>query len=106
MIDKDLTDYKTAIDRESNSKYEVYVTIDKSNIKMSSSATNSIDIYNTNHINDTFIKKNLNIVIKNTGEIPLRLYSIFPGQTDVPLLISDINGIMKRLEIMSECHYS
>ena len=90
MIDKDLTDYKTAIDRESNSKYEVYVTIDKSNIKMSSSATNSIDIYNTNHINDTFIKKNLNIVIKNTGEIPLRLYSIFPGQTDVPLLISDI----------------
>jgi hypothetical protein len=49
--------------------------------------TNKVNILNNEHIISTFVKKEMNIVIKNTGDVPVKLYSIFPGNLNTPLLL-------------------
>lgn len=88
---------KTLLDNESNSKFEVYLNYDEYSILLSSNSKNIINIYNIDQISDIFIKKNMNIVIKNTGSTRLNLYSIFPGSTDIPLINSDIDVYNQRI---------
>ena len=57
-----------------------------------------INIYNIDHISDYFIKKEMNIIIKNTGSVPINLYSIFPGNTDIPLLNTTFESYVDNIE--------
>ena len=38
---------------------------------------------------DTFTKKEMSLVIRNVGDIPVKLYSIMPGPTTIPLYKSN-----------------
>ena len=89
-INNEMTTYKAAIDAEVNSKYEIYLEWDNNTIKLSNSSINNIAINEViNGVTDSFIKKEMNIVIKNTGNIPIKFYSMFPGNIDIPLLDVD-----------------
>lgn len=83
---KDIASYSDLVESENQKKMSVYLQYDGKTVELFSNTTNKINIYNTEHINTNFVKNEMNIVIKNTGEVPLNLYSIFPGQTDVPLV--------------------
>lgn len=92
-----IEEYKTALENETNSKFEVYLNYDENSVKIQTGTINTINIYNNEHISDKFIKKNMNIVIKNTGDVRLNLYSIFPGNTDIPLINSDMEFYNDRI---------
>lgn len=96
-MNNDVEKWKTLIDNESNSKFEVYLTYDDYSILLSSNTKNSVNIYNINHISDIFIKKNMNIVIKNTGDVRLNLYSIFPGNTNTLLINCNVDSYSSNL---------
>jgi hypothetical protein len=86
-MNTEITSYKAAIESEINSKYEVYLEWDNTSIKLSNSSVNNIIINElVNGVTDSFIKKNMNLIIRNTGEVPIKLYSMFPGNTDIPLI--------------------
>lgn len=89
-MSQDIERYKTLIDNETNSKFSVYLAFDEQNIELSPNTTNKINIYNTDHITGNFIRKEMNLIIKNTGSTRINLYSIFPGNTSIPLILSDI----------------
>ena len=88
-MSNDIETTKTILDTEYNRKFEVYLTYDDKSVKLFNNTVNKIQFYNSDHISDTFVKKYINIVIKNTGTSNVRLYSIFPGNIDIPLLLSD-----------------
>lgn len=90
-INNEIETWKTLVDAESNSKYEVYLNYDNTSMLLSSNVLNTVNIYNNNELQDIYAKKNMNIVIKNTGSVRLNLYSIFPGNTDIELLNSNID---------------
>lgn len=87
----DIAVYKDLIQTESQKRFQVYLQYDGKNIEMHPNTTNRISLYNIEHISDYYIKKDMNIVIKNTGEVDINLYSIFPGNIDVSLLNSNID---------------
>ena len=89
-MSQDIERYKTLIDNETNSKFSVYMTFDDQNVELSPNTINKINIYNTDHITGNFIRKEMNLIIKNTGSTRINLYSIFPGNTSIPLILSDI----------------
>ena len=82
MIDK----YSTYINELENTSFEVYLNYDDNSVPLINNTVNKINIYNTEHITDLFIRKEMNIVIKNTGSTILKLYSIFPGNIDTHLI--------------------
>lgn len=88
-LNGDVEKWKTLLDNMSNEKFEVYVNYDELNIQLTPDSRNVINIYNTDHISNAFIKKEMNITIKNTGEVRLNLYSIFPGDSNIALLNAD-----------------
>lgn len=89
-MNNDITEYKATVNNEIFSKYAVYLEWDNSTLELSNSTSNNIVINELiNGTTDTFIKKELNLVIKNTGSTPIKFYSIFPGNIDTPLLMSD-----------------
>jgi hypothetical protein len=88
-MNTDIESTKSIIDAEFNRKFDVYLTYDETNTKLFSNSINKINIYNSDHITDAFVKKNMNIVIKNTGTSNIKLYSIFPGNIDIPCLLSN-----------------
>ena len=88
-MSNDIETTKTILNTEYNRKFEVYLTYDDKSVKLFNNTVNKIQFYNSDHISDTFVKKYINIVIKNTGTSNVRLYSIFPGNIDIPLLLSD-----------------
>lgn len=90
-MSNDIAQYKTFVESESNSKFDVYLQYDETTTLLSPNAKNNINIYNTDHISGSFIKKNMNIIIKNTGTSRVNLYSIFPGNTDISLLKCNID---------------
>lgn len=92
-----IEEWKTILDNESNSKFEVYLNYDNYSIPLSANSKNKVNIYNNEHLSDIFIKKNMNIVIKNTGDVRLNLYSIFPGSVSTPLLNCEIDAYVTRL---------
>ena len=88
-MNNEITSYKASIDNELNSNYEVILEWDNTSIQLSNMTNNNIVINELiNGVFDTFIKKNMNLIIKNTGSTPIKLYSIFPGNIDTTLLDS------------------
>lgn len=90
-MNNSLENWNTILSNETNSKFEVYLNYDNYSILLNPNSKNIINIFNNNQITDIFIKKNMNIVIKNTGSTRVNLYSIFPGSTDIPLINSSID---------------
>lgn len=89
-ISNDISTYKAAIESEINSNYEIYIEWDNNSILLSNLTSNNIVINElVNGATDMFIKKNMNLIIKNTGVNPIKLYSIFPGNVDIPLIETD-----------------
>lgn len=89
-MNKDITEYKASINSEIYSKYAVYLEWDNSTLELSNATSNNIVINELiNGTTDTFMKKEMNLIVKNTGNTPIKLYSIFPGNIDVPLIMSD-----------------
>jgi len=87
QMNNDIVSYKTAIDSEINSNYEVYIEWDNNSLKLSNSSINNVVINElVNGTSDSFIKKEINLIFKNVGSSPIKFYSIFSGNTDVPLL--------------------
>ena len=99
QMSQDIEQYKSWVDGESNSKFDVYLQYDGNNTLLTPNTVNKINIYNTEHISGTFIKKTMNIVIKNTGTTRLNLFSIFPGATDISLIRTDIDSYNSMLPI-------
>lgn len=91
-MNNEIETWKVLVDTEANAKYEVYLKYDNNNTLLSNSSVNTINIYNNTELKDIFVKKNMNIVIKNTGTSRINLYSIFPGNTDLALLNSNIDA--------------
>lgn len=86
----DIDAYKSAIDSELNSEYKVYLEWDNNSVLLNDNTENNIIINEQNSgVTNTFTRKNMNIVIKNTGDINIKLYSIFPGTVTMPLLLTE-----------------
>lgn len=77
--------YKELIDESLTKKYSVYLEFDNQTIELFSGSINKININDTN-ITDSFIKKPMRIIIKNSGENPVKFYSQFPGNSNIPLI--------------------
>lgn len=88
-MDKSINDLNEQVNSEMNKKYVVNLVHDGATNVLYTNTINKINIYNTEHISDSFVKNKMNIIIKNTGETPVKLYSIFPGNSDIPLLLDD-----------------
>lgn len=87
----DIEVYKNIINNELNSEYEIYLEFDNNTILLTNNTDNNIlinELINGN--NDTFIKKKMNLIIRNTGSTMIKLYSIFPGNVNTPLLKTDM----------------
>lgn len=84
---KELADTKSIVENELNKKYTVYLNYDEGNVELFDNIVNRVNIWNNDHTSDAFIKKKMNLIIKNTGDVDIKLYSIFPGNIDVPLLL-------------------
>ena len=97
FMSQDIEQYKSWVMGESNSKFDVYLQYDEQSALLAPNSINSINIYNTDHITGTFIKKKMNIVIKNTGTTRVNLYSIFPGNVDISLIRSDIDSYVEQI---------
>jgi len=85
IMDQDIEKYSMIINESLNKKYAVYLEFDNQIIELFSGATNRITINDTS-IGDSFIKKQMNIIIKNTGENTVKLFSQFPGNSSITLL--------------------
>lgn len=96
-INNQMETWKTALDNETNSKFEVYLNYDEYSVLLSPNSKNTINLYNNDHITNMFIKKNMNIVIKNTGDTRVNLYSIFPGNVDTALLNCEIDSYIPNI---------
>lgn len=88
-LSNDLAQTKNMIESEVNKKYTVYLNYDEGNVELFHNNINRVSIWNNDHITDSFIKKKMNLIIKNTGDVDVKFYSIFPGNTDIPLLLSN-----------------
>ena len=89
-MNNDMTIYKAAIDNEINAKYEVLLEWDNNSLQLSNMTNNNIVINElANGTTDAFVKKKMNLIIRNVGSTPIKLYSILPGNIDTPLIYSD-----------------
>ena len=86
-MNNEINSYKIAIDNEINSKYAMILEWDNTSIELSNMTNNNITINELiNGSLDSFVKKKMNLVIKNIGSTPIKLYSIFPGNVETPLI--------------------
>ena len=88
----DISSYKALFETDLMSKYKVYLEWDNNSIEINSNVNNKIIINETANITlnqDTFTKKMMTLVIRNVGDIPVKLYSIMPGTTTIPLYKSN-----------------
>ena len=92
----DIEKYKQYIDNLTNTSFEVYLAYDNNSVLLSQNSINKINLYNTEHLVDVFIKKEMNIVIKNTGATKLNLYSLFPGNVDTRLITVTNNYFLNK----------
>ena len=91
-IDKNINEYKEYINNELSSEYKVFLQDDKQQlIELTKNNINTISFQIDNDNYDSFVRKDFNLIIKNTGNVPINFYSIFPGNTDIPLIHSNIN---------------
>lgn len=86
QMSADIEKYREFIEDETTvKKYSVYLEVDNQTIELFSGSINKININDTN-INDSFVKKSMRIIIKNAGNYPVKLYSQFPGNSNIALL--------------------
>ena len=89
-LTNELTEYKSMIDNELGTSYRVYIEYDNNSIELHNDTSNSLMINELQGKSvNSFIKKEMNIIIKNTGTTPIKLYSIFPGNVNTPLLLTN-----------------
>lgn len=85
--------YKEMIDREVNSEITIYANYNGQTIELHPNIVNTINIYDNKMLEGKFSKKDINIVVKNTGSAYVRLYSIFPtrqnGLSNIPLIATN-----------------
>lgn len=98
MMCKDIDIYKELLQTEAQKKLSVYLQYDSKLVELHTGTTNKLNIYNIDHVSDYFIRKDMNLIIKNTGEAPINLYSIFPGNTDVPLILTNIEHYANKID--------
>lgn len=98
-IDNDINEYKLYINNELNSEYKVFLQDGENLIELNKNTINFVGYTHPLNITDTFVKKTLNLVIKNTGTTPINLYSIFPGNIDIPLIHSNIDYYINSKQI-------
>ena len=91
MMD-DINKYKEILDDKLKAKYTVSINVDGNDMPVSPGVKNKVNIYNTDDVSTKYIKKTININIKNTSNNNVRLYSLFPGNVSVPLMYSDVNA--------------
>lgn len=89
-MSNEIEEYKTLINTELNAKYTVYLVIDGEKYEIHDNTDNNIIVNDANIDNDKFIRKNMSIIINNNGDVPINLYSIFPGNIETPLIA--VNG--------------
>ena len=95
-ITDELTEYKTLIENTINEEYAVYLSYGDNVVELTNANINKININYAQYDILRFIKQDMKIIIKNTGSNPIKLYSIFPGHTDTPLLhTSTYDGVEK-----------
>lgn len=92
QMSNDIDKYKEYVDSISNTAFDVYLNYDDNSVLLSPNSINKINIYNTEHITDMFIRKEMNIVVKNTGSTTLKLYSLFPGNTNEHLITTSLDS--------------
>ena len=86
-MNNEITSYKNVIYNEINSKYVVILEWDNTSIELSSVTNNNVTVNELINGNaDNFIKKKMNLIIKNVGSSPIKLYSILPGNIETPLM--------------------
>ena len=91
-IVQELESYKQFVNDEVNSEYKVFLEYDNISVEISDNTENNITLnyeYDSDINNDVFIKKTMNLVIKNTGTSNIKLYSLFPGNINMPLLLTN-----------------
>lgn len=81
-IDSEVLKYRTLIEKETNSEFEVYVAYEGELVQLHQDVINALPLF-TDNADQQFIKKNLKIIIKNTGKLPLELVTMFPGKRNV-----------------------
>lgn len=69
-----------------NTQFKVVLTYDDIEFNLTPNQINKITITDNDNVSTSFIKKEMNIVIKNTGSVPVKFYSQFPGVLDINLL--------------------
>ena len=84
-MSNNLEKYKDILEESNRKKYAVYLEFDNQVIELFSGSINRININDTN-ITDTFIKKHIRLIIKNTGENSVKFYSLFPGNSNITLI--------------------
>lgn len=77
--------YSEIIEQNMNKKYSVFLEVDNQSFELYSGSINRININDTS-LSDSFIKKSMRIIIKNSGESPVKLYSQFPGNMNIALI--------------------
>ena len=89
-LSNDIDEYKDIIRLDNDASYSIYLAGDNYSTLLFPNKNNKLTISESS-TNDTFVTKELKLVIKNTGVIPLKLYSIFPGNSDQYLINFDNN---------------
>lgn len=89
-IENSINEYKSYINNELASEYKVFLQYDDNMIELSKNTLNTINFKNQFNNYDGFIRKDMNLIIKNTGTTSINLYSLFPGNMEIPLLHTNI----------------
>ena len=83
LIDSEVLKYKTLIEGEINTQFEVYVTYEGQTMDLLPNVVNEVPAFTKTSSNNSFIKKKLNIVIRNASDTtPMTLMTMFPGTRD------------------------
>jgi hypothetical protein len=87
QVDTDLNSYKTLMESELNAEFSVYLEWEGNVVSLTDTAHNTVTVNDSlNSVKDSFTRKDMNIIIRNTGSRDINLYSIFPGSSSVFLL--------------------
>lgn len=97
QISNDITDYKELLDDATKSKYQIQLVGEDVSTTLHQNTKNKISIYNNDvSTNNKFIKKKFKLIIKNTSDYNVKLYSLFPYNNNIPIaFISDETNSLK-----------
>lgn len=84
-MSNDINVYKEFIQNDVDSSYSLYLSFDDKQIPLLKNKDNQITISGNENL-ESFTTKNMEIIIKNTGTVPLKLYSLFPGNSSRKLI--------------------